>query len=74
MLRADELVARAQQLGTLAATVVDPSYAKSLRQHARYWLDLAAEMRVLENDPLYRCIHDRPEVEAQGERAIAQRG
>ena len=47
--------------------------AKSLRQHARYWLDMAAEMRILENDPQYRCIHDRPGVVSQGERAIAPR-
>jgi hypothetical protein len=63
MMRAEELAARAEQLGKLADHAIDLSYAKSLRQRARQWRAMAAEMSVLESDPLYRRIHDRPNVD-----------
>jgi hypothetical protein len=59
-LREQELAARADQLCTLADTAIDLSYARSLRQRASDWRALAAELRVLDSDPLYRQIHDRP--------------
>jgi hypothetical protein len=59
MMKAQELAAKAEQLGALADKAVDPSYAKSLRQRAREWRALAAELHALERDPLYRSIHGR---------------
>jgi hypothetical protein len=63
MMRAEELAARAEQLGKLADKAIDFSYAKALRQRARQWRAMAAEVSVFESDPLYRRIHDRPNVE-----------
>ena len=39
MMRAEELAARAEQLGKLADKAIDLSYAKVLRQRARQWRD-----------------------------------
>ena len=63
-MRAEELAAKAEQLGKLADVAIDRSYARSLRQRAQQWRDIAAELRVLERDPLYRSIHDRPREQA----------
>jgi len=60
MTRAQEWTERANQLGTLADKAVDLSYARSLRQRASEWKALAVELHVIECDPLYRQIHDRP--------------
>ena len=51
MMRAEELAARAEQLGKLADKAIDLSYAKALGQRARQWRDIAAEISVLERDP-----------------------
>ena len=61
MLRAQDLEAKAEQYDELADTVIDPQLANSLRQRARAWRELAAEVLVLERDPMYRLIHDRPD-------------
>jgi hypothetical protein len=61
MLRAQDLTAKADQFDELADRVIDPLFASSLRQRAREWRELAAEVRVLECDPMYRLIHDRPD-------------
>jgi hypothetical protein len=59
IIRAEELVARAEQLGKLADQAVDASYARCLRQRAREWRAMAAEIGVLQRDPFYRYIQDR---------------
>lgn len=38
----------------------DALLANSLRQYAQRCRDIAVEIDVLEHDPLYRLIHDRP--------------
>ena len=55
--------ARADELRALADKVDDPFLAKSLRERARHWSAMAAEIDVLERDPIYRLIHNRPNVE-----------
>jgi flagellum-specific peptidoglycan hydrolase FlgJ len=62
MMTAEELTAKAEQLRRLADQAIDPSYAESLRQRAQQLQAMAAEIRVLQSDPLYRRIHDRPNV------------
>jgi len=59
MISAQQLAAKADQLGLQADKAVDLSYAQSLRRRASEWKALAAELHVIENDPLYRQIHDR---------------
>jgi hypothetical protein len=61
MLRAQDLTAKADQYDALASRVTDRLLANSLRRRAREWRDMAAEVRVLERDPMYRLIHDRPD-------------
>ena len=60
MLRAQDLVAKADHCDELADRVTDILLASSLRRRAREWRDIAAEVRVLEQDPMYRSIHDGP--------------
>jgi hypothetical protein len=60
MLRAQDLLAKADQYDELANGVADLLLADSLRRRARESRDMAAEVRVLERDPMYRLIHDRP--------------
>jgi hypothetical protein len=60
MSSAREFSERATRLRDLANRVVDPLFATSLRQRAREWHALAAEIQVFEKDPVYRLIHDRP--------------
>jgi hypothetical protein len=59
MIRPEELATRAEQLSKLADQAVDASYARSLRQRAREWRAMAAEISVLQRDPFYQLIHDR---------------
>ena len=59
MLRAQDLAAKAEQCDELAKRVHDPALAASLRRRACDWRDMAAEVRVVQRDPLYRLIHDR---------------
>jgi len=59
MTNAREFSERAARLRDLADRVVDPRFAESLRQRAREWRALAAEIQVFEKDPIYRLIHDR---------------
>jgi hypothetical protein len=66
MLRAQDLLAKADQDEELANRVTDLSLANSLRCRAREWRNLAAEVRVLERDPMYRLIHDRPDKRQKG--------
>jgi hypothetical protein len=61
MLRAQDLTAKADKFDELADRVIDPMVASSLRRRARECRDMAAEVRVLERDPMYRLIHDRPD-------------
>jgi hypothetical protein len=63
MMRAEELAARAERLSKLGEGAIDLSYARSLRHRAQYCRDMAAELRILERDPLYRLIHDRPDIQ-----------
>jgi hypothetical protein len=58
MIRPEELARRAEQLRELADQAVDASHARSLRQRAREWMAMAAEVSVLQRDPFYRYIHD----------------
>jgi hypothetical protein len=61
MLRAEDLAAKADKLDELADRVIDPLLASSMRRRACEWRELAAEVRVLECDLMYRLIHDRPD-------------
>jgi len=61
MLRSEDLAERAGKFDELADRVIDPQVASSMRQRAREWRALAAEVRVLQCDPMYRLIHDRQE-------------
>jgi hypothetical protein len=60
MTSAREFSEKATRLRNLADKAVDPLFAKSLRQRAREWRALAAEIQVFQQDPVYRLIHDRP--------------
>jgi len=61
MTRAQEWTERADQLGTLADKAVDLSYMRDrCASAASEWEALAVELHVIECDPLYRQIHDRP--------------
>lgn len=60
MLRAQELRAKAEQCERRADMAGDALLANSLRQYAQRCRDIAVEIDVLEHDPLYRLIHDRP--------------
>ena len=64
------MVARADELITLAGKMHDPSLARSLRQRARYWNAMAREIAVFESDPLYRRIHDGPTTDFKAEPAL----
>jgi hypothetical protein len=66
MLRAQDLLAKADQDDELANRVTDLSLANSLRCRAREWRNLAAEVRVLQRDPMYWLIHDRPDQRQKG--------
>lgn len=44
----------------LASRIFDPLLAASLRRHACEWRDMAAEVRIVQRDPMYQLIHDRP--------------
>jgi hypothetical protein len=59
MMSAKQLAMKADQLRKLAEKAVDLSYARSLRRRASEWNALAAGLHVIENDPVYRRIHDR---------------
>jgi hypothetical protein len=63
MLHARELTAKAEQYDKRADATMDPLLALALRQRARQWRDMAAEIDVFQNDPAYRAIHDRPPAE-----------
>lgn len=60
MLRAQELREKAEQCERRADTASDALLANSLRLYAQHCRDIAVEIDVLEHDPLYRLIHDRP--------------
>jgi hypothetical protein len=60
MLRVQELTARAEQYDQWADRATDPVLARALRQRARQWRDMAAEVSAFQRDPAYRAIHDRP--------------
>jgi hypothetical protein len=59
MLRVQELTARAEQYDRWAERVMDPLLAPALRQRARQWREIAAEIEAFQRDPAYRAIHDR---------------
>lgn len=61
MMRARELAATADECEKRADAMVDPAVARSLRQRARQLRDMMVEINLLEHDPLYRTIHDRPD-------------
>jgi hypothetical protein len=58
MLQAPELAAKAELYEQRAEAMTDPLLAFALRQRARQWRDMAAELKVLQSDPAYRAIHD----------------
>ena len=50
----------AQNLEAMADRTADLHFASSLRQRARNLREIGREIDLLEHDPLYRTIHDRP--------------
>ena len=60
MMRANELTATAEQCEQRADRTTDALVARFLRQRARHLREIAVEVDLLERDPLYRTIHDRP--------------
>jgi hypothetical protein len=58
MMRTRELIATACE--KRAGSTTDPCLASALRQRARQLRDMALEIDLLERDPSYRTIHDRP--------------
>ena len=61
MMRANELATAAEQYEKRADRTIDPSFARALRQRACQLRDMALEVDLLQRDPLYRTIHDRPD-------------
>ena len=61
MLYADDLAAKAARCEELASQVIEPLLAASLRRRAGEWRDMAAEVNLVQRDPIYRLIHDRPD-------------
>jgi hypothetical protein len=60
MMRASELTATAKQCEQRADKTTDAVVARFLRQRARHLREIAVEVDLLERDPLYRTIRDRP--------------
>ena len=58
MLQVPELAAKAELYEKRAEAMIDPLLALALRQRARQWRDMAAELKVVQSDPAYRAIHD----------------
>lgn len=61
MMRVQELAAAAERCEKRAGSTIDASLAKALLQRARQLRDMALEVDLLEHDPSYRTIHDRPD-------------
>jgi hypothetical protein len=55
------MAATADKCEKRADNAGDAAFAKSLRQRARQLRGMMVELDLLENDPIRRTIHDRPD-------------
>jgi hypothetical protein len=58
MLRAEHMLAKARQCED-AADMAGQTCAVFYREAAKQWRDMAAQMELLEREPIYRIIRDR---------------
>jgi hypothetical protein len=59
MLCAEEMLAKAREC-EVAAFGADASAAAYYRLVAHHWREMAAQLKLLEREPIYRIIRDRP--------------